>query len=51
MTPFIIPLEHKTIAAERAMLNIAFCPKFNIAKLRWVFKAASSYPGDNHIIS
>lgn len=32
------------MAAERAILNITLCPKFNEARLRWVFKAASSYP-------
>lgn len=32
------------MAAERAVLNITLCPKFNEARLRWVFKAASSYP-------
>lgn len=43
--PLIIPFEHKTIAADRAILNITFWPKFKEARLRCVFKAASSYPG------
>lgn len=45
--PFMIPCEHNTIAVDRAALNIIFCPKFNNARLRWVFKAASSYSGGN----
>lgn len=44
ISPLRIPFEHNTMAAERAVLNITLCPKFNEARLRWVFKAASSYP-------
>lgn len=43
IAPFIIPNEHKTIAVDRAVLNITFWPKFKQARLLWVFNAASSY--------
>lgn len=41
---FIIPCEHNTIAADKAVLKIAFWPKFKKARLCCVFKAAFSYP-------
>lgn len=44
IAPLIMPYELKTIAPDKAVLKITFCPKFKNARLLWVFKAASSYP-------
>jgi hypothetical protein len=37
------PYELKTIAVDKAVLNITFCPKSRQARLLWVLSAASSY--------
>lgn len=41
--PLAISFAVMTIASAMAPLNIAFCPKFNNAKLVLVFNDASSY--------
>lgn len=44
IAPLIIPYEDKIIAADKAVLNMRFWPKFKKARLDYVFNAASSYP-------
>lgn len=43
MLPFIIFFVVNIIIRLKAVLNIAFCPKFSIAKLVFVFNEAASY--------